>query len=281
MAVADHSSFPIRPVPAVRLDARPRSYVADWCALAALIQNVTGDARRSAIEPALRGSARLRGTRLVPIPPRPLSARLLADRLTPAQRDRWVAGDPVTRISGEYLPPYLPGEVEIARLLLFTTPRVVLSVRASGGPTVGRTGRQRRATGAWAPRTLRVVDEHGRPYTVPAPPPARPMSLRELIRCIDGVRAAHLPEHAPDQPFPEALLQEVRALGVGAGEACDYVQVTSAVYPELRPFYRARLTWWVRQRWETGPRSRYARMTVADTLVGWWRGRGRGGRGAD
>lgn len=43
MPVAPTSSFPI-PV-AVDLDFRPDTYVADWCALAAIVQNVTGERR--------------------------------------------------------------------------------------------------------------------------------------------------------------------------------------------------------------------------------------------
>ena len=45
MPVAPSSSFPI-PV-AVNLDFRPDTYLADWCVPAALVQNVTGEARRA------------------------------------------------------------------------------------------------------------------------------------------------------------------------------------------------------------------------------------------
>ena len=135
MPVAPNSSFPI-PV-AVDLDFRPDTYVADWCALAALVQHVTGEARRAEVYRAGFGSARWHGEQLIDVPPRPLTARLLADRLSPAERARYVAGDPVERVSGEYLPPYLPGELEIARLVLATRPMLVYSVRARSVRAVG------------------------------------------------------------------------------------------------------------------------------------------------
>jgi hypothetical protein len=258
MPVAPHSSFPVPTE--VDLDFRPDRYIADWCALAAVAQNVTGEARRAAVARGLLGSVRLRASQLVDVPPRPLSAQLLSDRLPPARRAHWVADDPLARVSGEYLPAYLPSEVEIARLVLDTRPMIVYSVRAAAMPTARGSS-----------RTVRVVDEHGTTFTHHAEPEAQPYSLRALIRLIDGVRSSTLPEHPEHLPFPEALLLEGVALGVPSGQLHDFVQVSSTVYPELLAFYRARLRWWVRQHFAVGPRSRYVRSTWADNLGRWWR----------
>lgn len=89
--------------------------MADWCALASAAQNVTGEARRAVIAAAIEDVAegygvRLRGTQLVEVPARAPSRRLLADRLPPAARARWIASDPVARVGGEFLPPYRSGE---------------------------------------------------------------------------------------------------------------------------------------------------------------------------
>ncbi len=261
MPVAPHSSFPIRTD--VDLDFRPANYVADWCALAAVVQNVTGEARRAAVARGLLGSVRLRASQLVDVPPRPLSAQLLSDRLPPARRAHWIAGDPLIRVSGEYLPAYLPGEVEIARLVLDTRPMIVYSVRVFALSSSAQ-GLSR------ALRGVRMVDEHGTTFSHHGALDAHTYSLGELIRLIDSVRSSTLPEHPEHLPFPEALLLEGVALGVSTGRLHDFVQISSAVYPELRAFYRTRLAWWVQQHFEVGPRSRYRRYNWADTLGQWW-----------
>lgn len=268
MPVAPTSSFPI-PV-AVDLDFRPDSYVADWCALAAIVQNVTGEERRAVMHRAWL-DALLRHA-----PYRPgLAERHEADRLPPAEAARWVAGDPMHRVSGEYLPRYRRGELDIARLVLDTHPAIVYSVRARVTPPSGAAVVDDGASPDTAPasRTLRVVDEHGTTFTHAATTVAGTLSMGELIRFIDTVRASSLPEHPAHLPFPEALVLEGVAQKVPAGRLHEFVQVTSAVYPQLQAFYRKRLTWWVRQHFETGPRSRYTRWTWADTLGQWWAGR--------
>jgi hypothetical protein len=274
MPVAPSSSFPI-PV-AVDLDFRPDTYVADWCVPASLVQNVTGEARRAELLRACTGGARVQDNQLVDEPPRALTARLLADRLPPAERARYVAGDPAARVSGEQLPPYLPGELEIARLVLDTHPRLVFSVRArvelplGGRPHLGPPTH----TSLAELRMLRVVDEQRNDFVSPSRVAIGTLTLADLIRCIDGVRASHVSHFPQHLPFPEALVLEGSTLGVPASALHDFVHVSSVVYPELRPFYRARLRWWVQQHFTVGPRSRYARMTWEDTMTRWWRERG-------
>jgi hypothetical protein len=262
---------------AVNLDYRPDTYVADWCVPAALVQNVTGEARRAELFRACTGGARVQGGTIIDSLPRRLPARLLADRLPPAERARYVAGDPLVRVSGEYLPPYLPGELEIARVVLDVRPQLVYSMRARIDLPLGvgpHTGPPTHATGAQM-RLVRVVSE--RPeheFSTCKGAEFGTLTLADLIRGLDSVRASHLSAFPEHLPFPEALVLEASQLGVPAGALHDVVHVSSVVYPELRPFYRQRLAWWVQQHFTVGPRARYRRETWADTLARWWGARG-------
>ena len=69
MSMSSTHSFPIET--GVDLDFRPASYVADWCATAAAIQNVVGEERREQLHQRVAA-----GTLRCPV-----SARMLADHL--------------------------------------------------------------------------------------------------------------------------------------------------------------------------------------------------------
>jgi hypothetical protein len=73
-------------------------------------------------------------------------------------------------MGGEFLPPYLPGEVEIARINLKSTTSDVISLRARPIPEG---------------IAYRVVDEYSAEFTLPIPRSAEPLSLAELIRQFD------------------------------------------------------------------------------------------------
>ena len=260
MPVAPIRSFPI-PV-AVDLDFRPDTYVADWCALAAIVQNVTGERRRH--EAHTRWLNRARAGGLMP--------RHAADTLEPPERDAYVAEDPVQRAPGEWLPPYLRGELEIARLVVATTPQLVYSLRARPH----RPRRPRTQTGDGAARTLheqrtlRLVNDQGTRCTLPTPHRTGTLSLRELIQCIDGARASHLPDLPRELPFPESLVLEATQCGIDSARLPDLVQVSSVVYPELHAFYRARLHWWAAFRFRATPPSRRTERSLPRTLAAWW-----------
>jgi hypothetical protein len=74
-------------------------------------------------------------------------------------------------MGGEYLPGYLPGEVEIARICLQSTTSDVISPRAS--PT---------ASGKIA---YRVVDEYDEIFILPVAESEAPLTLAELIQQLD------------------------------------------------------------------------------------------------
>ncbi len=261
MPVTLNSSFPIRTD--VDLDFAPDTYVADWCALAASVQNVTGEWRR----------AQLLSERPSQGPASTWPDRLLRDTLPPAMRNAHITADPVRRGSGEYLPPYLPGELEIARIVLATSPAIVYSLRArSEAPSGTRAhdGRSSHGSGQQR-RALRMVDEHGTTFALPRSHWPGTFTLHQLIRLIDSVRASNLPEQPEHLPFPEALALEATMLGVPYGQSPDLVHVSSVVYPELLSFYRARLRWWQRRQFKLVKPRGTQRALPTDKLTQWWR----------
>ncbi len=238
MPVAMSSSFPDKT--AVNLRFRPHTYVAEWCCTAASVQNVTGEWRRRRLLTLLSNSA--------------LQSRrrdgLLQDVLLSDTRETHIAADPLRRIAGEYLPPYLPGELEIARIVLGTTPAVVYSLRArSDRPQHARHPTRRSTMHAKnVPRALRMVDEQGSTFTFEPPTSNGTMTLRELIRVIDSVRAGHIDFHPEHVPFPEALLEEGAGMFLLFDDLLNFVHISSLVYPELNAFYRIRAAFWLRRR---------------------------------
>lgn len=249
----------------IDLDFRPESYVADWCVTASIIQNMAGEARRErAFQRLAEGGAGL------------MDPRFLADHLTDELRTAVVAFDPVRNISGEYLPPYLPSENEIARLVLATTPRAVYSVR------VGPYWPSREVLSKWKMglklplSRVRIVDDHGEGVLVHSDinRAGTYLSLRELVRIIDrswGVGTRDLPRHIP---FPERLVLWRAEQGVCAEELQDFVHVYSAVYPELAPFYRERIARWVEREFTPDGRLRRPLLSLTVALHDLWQ-RGR------
>jgi hypothetical protein len=236
-----------------------------------VLQNITGERRREAVHREWLDWLNATPRR------RMLPERWRADRLPPAEAARWAAEYPTLRVGGEYLPRYRRGEVEIARLVLDTRPMIVYSVRAfAAKPAVGARPQasSRNAAPLGALRDVRIVDEYGTTLTHDVVPHGAPLSLRELIRGIDGVRSSTLPTHPEHLPFPEALVLEGVALSRPSRRLHSFVHVSSAVYPELQTFYRKRLAWWVRQHFTVESPSGYVRHTWADTLARWW-GEGR------
>ena len=264
MSMSSTHSFPIET--GVDLDFRPASYVADWCATAAAIQNVVGEERREQLHQRVAA-----GTLRCPV-----SARMLADHLHHRTRKAWVALDPARHISGEYLPRYERGENEIARIVVGTTPRLVYSLRAGTRMYPGKRphfGQSTRRTGEDNKR-YRLAGECGNAFEIPTPYSVGVLSLRELVALIDRVRAPHLDEVPTHLPFPERLVWWRAQREHHAGSLQRFVRVSSVVYPELGAFYRERLRWWVANRF-AGSKGRMQYAEPLDmALEAWWR-RGR------
>ena len=99
-----------------------------------------------------------------------LDERLLADELDEQQRDSLGAIHP-SFMGGEFLPPYLPLETEIARIELKSTTSDVISVRARP------IGQDKIA--------YRIVDEYESDETAIPATSSAPLTLLELIQMID------------------------------------------------------------------------------------------------
>ena len=98
------------------------------------------------------------------------------DLAEPAQVDHLAPDDMrPSWMAGEYLPDYLPGEVEVARLVLETVTHDVVSIRAR------RRGSERRIV-------YRVVDEFESEFDFSPRSSRQPLSHGELARLIDTLR---------------------------------------------------------------------------------------------
>jgi hypothetical protein len=164
---------------------------------------------------------------------------LLEDALDEGTRRRLGALHP-SWMGCEYLPGYLAGEVEIARIVLASVMQDVISFRA----------RRRRRHGEL--RILyRVVDEYLEPGDLPwgCRPASSPLPLAfgQMIRLIDGARR-------PAWGYGDGALTDAIRDSQEGGEPEDivhFLSVESDFYPDLAAWYDARAEEWLeRRRWE-------------------------------
>ncbi len=187
---------------------RPTSYIADGSIAGALLQNIVGEGRRSFLRFHLDMVAQ-RSVRLI-------ASEFLESHLDPTLREGWVDYDPLANSPGEFLPPYLRREVEIARVVVNTTPNLVFSVRAR------RAGRRLR---------YRMVDAHGTMFSLSRQSSVRYLTTRELIALIDGATAET--GDTSGDTFSESLLHSLRCACVVERPRHRAIRATSDVYPML------------------------------------------------
>jgi hypothetical protein len=161
---------------------------------------------------------------------------LLEDTLDEGTRDRLGAVHP-SWMGGEYLPGYLPGEVEIARIVLASVTQDVISFRA----------RRRRQRGGI--RILyRVVDEYLEPGDLPwtcRPASSRlPLTFGQMTRLIDGARRPAW-EYG-DGALPDAIRDSQE--GGDPEDIVHFVSVESDFYPGLAAWYDARAEEWLERK---------------------------------
>lgn len=192
---------------------------------AALLLNIKGDLRRRLLRDILSGRA---GPGLDPALWAETSSEL-ATGILGRVHPQW--------LGGEFLPDYLAGEVEIARVTLDNVTRDVVSVRARY-----RRGRYR----------YRVVDEYGARWRFTPRTSVRPLAMWRLIQLIDTAQLGQA--RWPD------LTDELRdAHGGTADMAARFVEVSSDLYPQLELHYRRRAEQWL-------ARSRSPRATGESVL---------------
>lgn len=206
--------------PPVDLAFRPTSYWDPASAESAILLNVKGDLRRQMIRDFITGQAGHLGE---------IDPELLEPELDEETRSNLGANDP-RWLGGEYLPDYLPGEVEIARLVLESTTRDVYSVRA-----------RRRTRGI----KYRVVDEYDTVFKLTRRSSVQPVRLGELIELIESaaVDGADRTESFTDE-FRDAAAEDTGSLE----ESADFIHVESDLYPELARWSAWKAADWIDRR---------------------------------
>jgi hypothetical protein len=210
---------------------RPASYWDHADPVAAIVQNVKGDLRRELIRDILTAGGEKRAHYEAILGD--LDDELYAPTASNSFRARMALVNPHW-LGGELLPDCLPGEVEIARLVLDSVTRDVYSIRAR------RVRAEAGAADGEGPIVYRIVDEYEGRWVLPRETSAEPLTLGELVdlidgSCADGVAAASLTDALRD--------------GCEHAEAGrDFVRVSSEIYPELEAWYEERAAeWYARQ----------------------------------
>jgi hypothetical protein len=215
-------------VSAFDLAFRPASYWDHPDAVTAIRSRITGQNRRRMVTDFVTGA--------VPAELGEIDAGLLADALDDPDRRRLGAIHP-SWLGGEYLPGYLPGEVEIARIVLASVTQDVISIRA-----------RRRRAGSGLRIRYRMVDDYDEPggprWSCRPASSAHPLALGRLIRLIDDARR-------PDLDLGDGPLADQFRDGNLAGDPeplLRFVTVESDSYPTLAAWYRAQAEEWLRRR---------------------------------
>ena len=193
----------------------PKGYWDDRNVLAAILRNVKGEMRREMIADYYR-RGRLEE----------LSSELLNEEVSVALRRRLGQVHP-SFMGGEYLPGYLPGEVEIVRISLQSTTSDVISLRAAP---------------VWRGIAYRVVDEYQAEFTLPIALSEGPLTLKEVIRQLDEGRLE-------DIGFPYCGLSlgynELNSECSAREDLRNFTTITSVFYPQLYDHYEHVFDDWV------------------------------------
>ena len=205
------------PVPAVRgidLSFRPTTYFGPLPLETHLLAQVTGHERREFLRVVIAAGDEA------------LFPDLLASTLDDETREAIGRLHP-TLMGGEYLPPLLPNETEIARISLASVTADQISVRA-------RRMKHRIA--------YRIVDEYAEASTDYRCHPASSsvaLTLAELVGMIDQSSGGTGPVFSP------------LVLNMNGGDANGlrgFVSVSSEFYPQLAGYYAARIEAWLDSR---------------------------------
>jgi hypothetical protein len=213
-------------MPQLDLQYRPASYCDHADPVAAILCGIKGQNRREMARDFVTGN--------VPDWLGSIDPGLLEATLDAQTRDH-LGGTHPSWMGGEFLPDYLPGEVEIARIVLASVTQDVISFRA-----------RRRRGGRRI--QYRVVDEYpepGRPgWSCRPASSARPLTLGQVIALIDGAKN-------PDfEPGREGPLTDVFRDQDGADpdDLVDFVMVESDFYPGLSEYFEQRAQKWLQRK---------------------------------
>ena len=199
--------------PGIDYTQRPQSYWDDSSVLHATLRNVKGENRRRLI----RDFHSLE--QLDQVEP-----GLAKDILTTPERESLGRIHP-TFLGGEYLPDYRTAETEIGRIVLDSTLRDVISLRA-----------RRTKTGLLR---YSIVDEYEGEFFYPKLPTRDPLTLGQIVDWIDQTRV----EDNSDDGYGLGLIYTVSNFteGEDAHRLENFTTIESDLYPELTRHY-ARLS---------------------------------------
>ncbi len=204
---------------------RPESY---WEEPADSLNNIKGEARRHLIAHAISAGE------YDDIPD-----EILKDELSDDVR-RFAGTIHPAFMGGEYLPPYLPGEVEIVRVSMESVTYDVLSIRA------------RRTDDGLI--HYRMVDEYEDPgdgsYKCRPETSSQPLTFGELVSLIDSSKRIGLKDESiPDlATYLRDYNYECERCKYHLDSLIDFVHVSSPFYPELEEWYEADAQEWYETR---------------------------------
>lgn len=201
----------------IDFDFRPASYWDPPDAESAVVGNIKGQLRREMVRDFLRGKAAPElGA---------LEDQYLDDEVDDDFRQSLGRIHPHF-LGGEFLPPYLPGEVEIARVVLQSTTLDVHSLRA-----------RRRGGRTW----YRMVDEYDGVWTLRQKTSRRPLSFGQLVDLL--IRAKEEDGLAGD--YPTVIMDYNVDEGADPEQMASFVSMESVCYPQLARWWEDRAAEWL------------------------------------
>lgn len=209
---------------AIDFTFRPLSYWDPADAESAVVGNIKGQLRRRMVRDFLGGTA---GPEMGE-----LEEQYLADEVDQELRESLGRIHPHF-MGGEYLPSYLPGEVEIVRVVLQSTTLDVQSLRA----------RRRRGRIHY-----RMVDEYANDWTLCQKTSRRPLTFGQLVDMI--IRAKDDTDLAGDYPM-NILDFSADEGSCEPEELAGFISMESVFYPQLSRWWEERVAEWLEKRQET------------------------------
>lgn len=216
----------------IDFDFRPNSYWADQNPIETIVQNIKGQNRRDMARDFIAGD--------VPKEFGEIDDRYLQDTIDHQSRVSLGRINP-SFMGGEYLPDYMHGEVEIARMVLKSSTQDVYSFRARQA----RPGARIR---------YRLVDEYNAKFELMPATSTRPPSLRQLIRMIDSASSDEV--DTMGYPFVEGFVAWQLEGAESVWDAINFVHVESSGYLDIRSYYSMRLDDWATEIMDAREKSR-------------------------
>lgn len=197
----------------IRYGFRPKSYWHESDPLEAILRNIKGENRRRMVIDYWNAGQLEK-----------LDATLITDELGEQERLGLGRIHP-SFMGGEYLPGYLPGEVEIARICLQSTTSDVISLRARPTPSG---------------IAYRIEDEYEGKFTLPITESRLPLTLGELVRQFEEGELDELPGNLATG------YNDMNAEFVERETLRHFTQITSTIYRQLGTHFEEVFDEWAR-----------------------------------